>query len=235
MECVNRVYSYLTKSMYVKALSLENESKVINTLYVIVDNEFIQDVNNDIIKFCLGNNLFTLVEYKKDELVFVSNDFVNLKIVILNELSLDITSSILFNPDNLKVSDEQLSLRTLTISMNQAIIELGNYLTYTIGKDKVQAFNSLAKVNDHIVSYMFAYYLKRINKSLINELIYVLPKDVKLKFSNYLSILQIDKIVECSKMILWFVNDFITNLPIVIAPRINIDYYYDIKKKILDQ
>ena len=38
MECVNRVYSYLTKSMYVKALSLENESKVINTLYVIVDD-----------------------------------------------------------------------------------------------------------------------------------------------------------------------------------------------------
>ena len=31
MECVNRLYSYLTKVNNVKALSLENDSKILTT------------------------------------------------------------------------------------------------------------------------------------------------------------------------------------------------------------
>ena len=233
MECVNRLYSYLTKVNNVKALSLENDSKILNVLYIVADDIYINDITNEIIKFCLGNNIFNLVEYKNNELVFVSNDFVNVKVCYVKELSVDITNKIVFNPYNLSISNEQLSYNTLIYSMNSIIVELGNYLIYKKAKDNIQAFNSLVKVNDSVISYLFAYYLNRCNKGILVELNDAMPKDIKLKFNNYLTMLKIDRTNECAKMILWFVDYYITNLPIVIAPKINIDYYFEIKTNLL--
>ena len=82
---------------------------------------------------------------------------------------------------NLSISNEQLSYNTLTYSMNSIIVELGNYLIYKKAKDNIQAFNSLVKVNDSIISYLFAYYLKRCNKGILVELNDAMPKDIKLK------------------------------------------------------
>ena len=140
MECVNSPFGKIFPKKSVPAqvqfwFHVENDSKILNVLYIVADDIYINDITNEIIKFCLGNNIFNLVEYKNNELVFVSNDFVNVKVCYVKELSVDITNKIVFNPYNLSISNEQLSYSTLIYSMNSIIVELGKYLIYKKAKD----------------------------------------------------------------------------------------------------
>ncbi len=235
MECVNRLYSYLTKINYVKALSLENNSKSFSNLYVIVDDnsDVYEKIKLDIFNFVNENNLFNIINCNNNEMTFVSNDFISLKVFIVSKLTSDLTQYILYNPNDLKPLNETLADIAMIKSMNTVFYEFSNFINYSLNKDNIQAFNALVKVNDYVISYMFAYYLNKSNKGLLNELIKELPKNINLKFKNYISLLKYERTVECAKMILWFVDDFITNIPIVIATHINIDFYFEIKQKIL--
>lgn len=243
MECINRLYSYLTKSLYVKALSLDCNLNN-NHLYAVIqlfneDNKInlkVYDIVRDIKRFIEENSLFEFlkVSYKNKEVLInlFNNNFVCLTLHLVNEYSNDYMINNVYNPNKL-LSTCNYSYDILVESLNNIILEFSNFIILN-KKDKIQSFTTLLKINDEILSFMFAFYLKKCYKSEINELYSVLPKEIKKNYDNYLSILSVNRVNECAKMMIWFINDFINNIPIIIAPRINIDFYFEVKKKILN-
>ena len=48
-----------------------------------------------------------------------------------------------------------------------------------------------------------------------------------------ISTCKIESVMECAKMIVWFVDEYIVKLPINIAKEIEIDYYLYMKKQVI--
>lgn len=110
------------------------------------------------------------------------------------------------------------------------LVSFDEYLLYLQANDRILAFNSLMKADNAIIKFLFSLLLDlKVNGSL--EDIFNIIGDTKTaEFKNYHLLLNKNRIEEASKMMIWFVNDFIVNLPISVASRINLDFYINIKK-----
>ena len=141
----------------------------------------------------------------------------------------------IYNPKSLQGNDKEISLFLEDVqvkNINNMLINFDEFIDYYRVKDYVLSFCALNKANSNIISFLSIHYLGKET----NRLTYVYSKMTKKNFSDfeqYQRMLKVEKQQECSKMMIWFINDYMFNLPISIVSRINLDYFFDIKSNIV--
>ncbi len=233
MERVNRLLSFLTRNNLVSIMCLDKipYNKINYYSLRITLNTSEENLISKLEEF-LNNNIFDFYYHKDNMITLMCEDLLLVKI--------DITSSIyektvtnnqknIYNPNNIPYNTEK-NYDYAIDCVSEMLVSLDEYLLYLQAGDKILAFNSLMKADNAIIKFLFSLLLDlKVNGSL--EDIFNIIGDTKTaEFKNYHLLLNKNRIEEASKMMIWFINDFIVNLPISVASRINLDFYINIKK-----
>lgn len=233
MERVNRLLSFLTRNNLVSIMCLDKipYNKINYYSLRIALNTSEENLISKLEEF-LNNNIFDFYYHKDNIITLMCEDLLLVKI--------DITSSIyektvtdnqknIYNPNNIPYDTEK-NYDYAIDCVSEMLVSFDEYLLYLQANDRILAFNSLMKADNAIIKFLFSLLLDlKVNGSL--EDIFNIIGDTKTaEFKNYHLLLNKNKIEEASKMMIWFVNDFIVNLPISVASRINLDFYINIKK-----
>lgn len=197
----------------VKELSSVLSSEIKKNYYISYEE------NNNLYYHCVSEENFSIYVYF-DNYIY---DYKN-KIVLYSNN---------FNEDLGKLTDSML----IDIINSKILILTNNLFNFSqnIGEnDNIRAFITINKVIDNFISLVATFYLKNPHAHDFTYLKDVLPaKDYEL-VTKIITMVKIDNMVECSKLIIWYLDEFFGSLPINIACNISIDYYIYVKKIILN-
>ena len=226
-------------------LERKNKSDYEDThLYLILDDKNLtfRDLSNnlDIIKELESN---TNIYYKK-----IYNWDRSLHIITIDKLSFHIHLvkhiynfehlNILYNPNNLEVKEDSNNNTNLIFSIKDFINDLNYcYREITIN-DNYLGLYYLNKVYNDLIYFLCNFYLdynvskddihvnfdialKKMDKSKVNKL------------NQIIKLMNIDTINDSVKLIIWFFDEYVINLPIMVMQAIDIDLYIFIKEIIL--
>lgn len=231
MEQLNRLFSYLTKNNLVSLLSIDEHNKGYGFLYAkIILNVSYNDFINKLTEY-IDNSQYEYYYVNKDEIIIIDEFLITLKISIVNEIVTSDYKNIIYNVNDIKPID---NLNYIANMINNSFICLNYYIHYYKANDYITAFNYLSETDNYIIKYLFSTLLEQNYIGKLKDLFDVMTLDKKQEFLNYHKLLEINKMVECSKMMIWFLNDYIISLPITIAKVINLDFYLSLKKEILN-
>lgn len=194
------------------------------------------------IKSYLEDETFLSYCTKKEDLSvlhFVSED--GLSLYIHNDKKIFNYSEmiVLYNPEKIELSslsftlDNEETIKKMVSSILSLTDELHNVYQFVKERDLILALNSLSKANNHLFSFLSDYYLFNPNNHSSNDLLRIMPEEESIKYKKIISVLKIECIQECAKLLIWFVDEHIGNLPITIAKDVDIDYYLYVKRLVL--
>lgn len=235
MERVNRLISFLTRNNLVNIMCLDKipyEEIDYYSLRVTLNTQ-IDDLIKKLEEF-LNNGVFDFYYYKDNIITFMCEDLLIVRIDILTSIYEKIAianKKNVYNPRNTSY-DKEKNYNSVIDCINEMLISFDEYMLYLQTKENILAFNSLMKADNAIIKLLFALLLDlRINGSL-EDIYNIIGEEKTTEFKNYHLILNSNRMIEASKMMIWFINDFIVNIPISVASQINLDFYINIKKNI---
>lgn len=179
--------------------------------------------------------------YKIDDniLHYVSEDNLSLYVHADNLIYRFKKKVYLYDPYNVKDDETKLSLdnneviNEMVRNINCFIDELHNIYQFEIGLENELSFLSLTKSIDFLYKFLGAYYLANPMNHSINDIYEVMEPGKCKELKKILAILSTHNLKECSKMLIWFIDEYISGLPISITQRIDVDYYMYVKKLII--
>lgn len=231
MEKFNRFLSYLTKNDLVKMISVDNNSDYFNLYYISVVLKTSLDVFLDSIDEFIVKNDFTFLTFKDNIVYLISDDMSLIEIrIVLNITNDEAKTNNIYNPLNIEYSKSNYDY--LVEAVNNMIINLDKYIAYLKKNELITSYNYLVSADNEIIKFLSKLFLNKDYIVKMDDLFAHMTKEKITEFKNYHNLLNITKMLECSKMMMWFINDYLVTLPISIASLINIDVYINLKKQI---
>ena len=118
--------------------------------------------------------------------------------------------------------------------MNEITYNLDRFCNFYKLDDKLMALRYLNIVNEKVLAFFKAMYEpQRVYRSY-KELLDSIPRDLKSSYMKVVSKLSINSLIECAKMFIVLMDDFINNMSINIAFVVDIDYYMFVKRNIFN-
>ena len=235
MERVNRLLSFLTKNNLVSILSFEEKAYSLKVFFIrLVLNVSYEEFREKLEEY-LSNSTFEFFDFKNTKITLISDDLSILELNICDYLSLENVKgneANIYNPYNIEYVSSDY--KNIVQNINNMLESFGRFFVYLHDDEFVTAFNYLVEADNEILKFLNSNLL---NQDYIGKLDYLFNKMSNEKiqeFKNYHALLIPSKMIEASKMMIWFINDYIVSLPISIASLINIDFFINIKKHILE-
>ena len=235
MERINRLLSFLTKYNLVSILSFEEKTYNLKVFFVrLVPNVSFSELSEKLEEFLL-NSSFEFSNFTDKQITLIADDLSILELHICDSITIENArgnEANIYNPQ--KIEYVPNNYENIVCTINKMLMSFARYFVYLQDKELITAFNYLVEADNEIIKFLSSSLL---NQDYIGKLEYLFDKMSTEKiqeFKNYHALLSISKIVESSKMMVWFINDYIISLPISIASLINLDFYINIKKQILD-
>lgn len=231
MERINRLMSYLSKNELIDCASIEEFRKPFIEMHLVLKCD-IKHLLSALDKF-ISQNIFFTYTYSNDVVTLLTNDFLMVKMYIDKSIDEKYVNSDVFNPHNLKYSKNTEHVFIVKM-IDEMLLAFSEYIVYIKNSDLICAYNSLNKANDKILNVVNALVTKKISLSSTTELIQNLPKDKSFALKSYMELLTVKRTVECSKMMIYFINDYLKNMPINIISDINLEYFRAVMKEVLN-
>ena len=212
-------------------------------LYLIFNDSNItfRDLSNDLDIINLLNNK-TSVIYKKfynwdKSIHIITSDKISIRIHITNYIYNYEDLKILFNPYNISVKDEVNNSLQMTLAIKEFIIDLNSCLREE-SENKFIGLLYLNKLYNDLVYFLCNFYLdysvyKEDIHANFNYVLKKMDKGKVHKFNQIIKLLNMESSKDCLRLIVWFFDEFIINLPISVMQSIDIDLYTFIKELIL--
>lgn len=235
MERVNRLLSFLSKNSLVSILSFEEKAYSLKVFFVrLVLNVSYEEFREKLEEY-LSNSTFEFFDFKNDKVTLIAEDLSILELYICESIAIENVignEANIYNPHHIEyVSNDY---KSIVQSVNNMLESFDRFFVYLHDGEHITAFNYLVEADNEIIKFLNSNLL---NQDYIGKLDYLFNKMSTEKiqeFKNYHALLIPSKMVEASKMMIWFINDYIISLPISIASLINIDFFINIKKQILE-
>lgn len=232
------VNDHLIKLAYIeKPLSEKNDN--IN-LHIIFNNDIEKGLYLEYIKTYLENNSFLSYSSIHDNVLhFVSEDGLTLYLHADNCVYHYEKKVIVYNPLNISEDDpfyslkEDIIIKDIVKAIYGLTYELHNTYQYCLENEYNLGLFSLNKANNYLFQFLSDYYLHNPKNHSYNYL-FTKMENIKVEMlKKIISTCKIESVMECAKMIVWFVDEYIVKLPINIAKEIEIDYYLYMKKQVI--
>ena len=146
------------------------------------------------------------------------------KVVVYNPLKLEEDNQFLLKEDDV-IGDMVKAIYGLTY-------ELQNTYQFCLESEVVLGLFCLNKANNFLFQFLSDYYLFNPKNHSYNYLLTKMELDKAEQFKQILAVAKYDSVMECAKMIVWFIDDYISRMPINVAKNIEIDYYLYMKRQI---
>lgn len=239
MEQINRLISFYKKNNLIKCSCFDRLSFIKSFVYrmdvVLNEDETNIDSFYDLTEeFCLKNSIFSFIRKLDKQILLVDDSLVTVSINIVDYLNKDfVYKDNTYNPKNLKVIsyDDKNSLLMADILSNM-FIKMNEFIIHYKEEDFILAFSDLSIIDSYIINFLFLFHLNKPNGTLI-ELYQEMGKKKSVEFRNYHSVFCLNTLIESAKMIVWFINDYLIEIPVGIMSLINIDFYYNLKRNIV--
>lgn len=245
IEKFNRLISFISTKIccdciYVEKTNFENinyyllhvVTKTDKQLFIELINDF-NDMTESFEKTYFENDVFYLLS-GNDLMIKLFYDY-NLEDKLMVNLDYKEKYDIVYLDSNLEKNESIINEayeNKIVLTINKMLLNLNEYVLFYKAKDYVLSFNSLNKVNDDIIRFLSLHYMKEDFCKLTNVYSKMTKKEFK-DFETYQKMLKFDRINETGKLMIWFISEYVKNLPISIISKINIDYFFRLKKEIL--
>lgn len=167
------------------------------------------------------------IKFEDNSACFVLFDFDNFEV--------NTHSMILYDPYK-KIVSRKKDVLTDEVGyiMNEITYNLDRFCNFYKLDDKLMALRYLNIVNEKVLAFFKAMYEpQRVYRSY-KELLNSIPSDLKNNYMKVVSKLSINSLIECAKMFIVLMDDFINNMSINIAFVVDIDYYMFVKRNIFN-
>ena len=242
MRVLNLIINKFITDKVLKAAYLE---KPLNEKYEDIHLHliFIQEINkNDIfkiIKTLLDDATFVTYYVIKNNIYHaVSEDNLSIYFHIDNKNYPYKNKTYLFDPFDIE-SDPSMNIDNYAVmnqmihEVHECINELHNTYKFYEAKEEKLAFLSLSKSLEYLFNFLSCYYIRSIENHSFNDVLQEMEKKKKDELEKIVKAISISSVMECAKMFIWFIDEYINGLPINITKEIDIDYYMFVKKLVL--
>lgn len=101
-------------------------------------------------------------------------------------------------------------------------------------KNKYVAFKYLTDAYGNLLGFLGNFYLNYSPDLAFlhfdfNDVLELMDERLKTNFKRIMDLMKVNNVCECTKLMLWFIDEYIGNLTISVVSRINIDYYDFVK------
>ena len=242
MRLLNIIVNKFITDNVLKAAYLE---KALNEKYEDIHLHLIfkQEINKDdifkIIKSLLDDATFLTYYVTKVEVFHaVSEDNLSIYFHVDNKNYRYKNKVYLYDPSNIE-NDESYNLdnkaviHLMTFHIHEFINELHNTFELHTAEEDTLALVSLNKSIEFLFHFLSCYYLVSPKNHSFNDVLKVMEKTKSDEIEKIIRVISIFNVIECAKMLIWFIDYYINGLPITITKEIDIDYYLYVKKLIL--
>ncbi len=233
---LNRIISFLNVKCLVDAIYLDNNYQNINiqVLYVFVKNqETMEETKQKLITQINAIMLFDFLHYEGNNLYLIDSCKQIIKIVFSTSINISLDALEVVNDNHELSNDDNTISKSFAVCLNNMFIMMHEFYLYYQGSDYVKSFLKVCSINELLIKFLCINYLKNEN-GLLTSLYQKMEKEKLKELENIEKIISFENSLECIKLIIWFLNDYIANISISILSLINIDLYYEIKNKIVE-
>ena len=129
--------------------------------------------------------------------------------------------------ENSKVMNLVSSFESFTIHLNFVYREIMN-------NNKYVAFKYLGDAYGDLLGFLGNYYLNYspdvdVIHYDFSDVLKLMDKRLQTNFKRIMDLYKVDNVKECSKLMIWFIDEYIGHLTINVVSKINIDYYDFVK------
>ena len=189
----------------------------------------------------LFSDMFELTYYKSIESYYdfhnyylkFSSDIRVFLLVDIDNYNMVKNSIILYNPHNLlTANDYMISSKIVGETFNHISYLLDLFSTAYKIKDLVKSMRILNDVNKYILRFFNYQYLPEKVYHNYRECLNLLPEGIKNDCIKIIKKIKIDSLLECSKMIIVLLDEYVSKISIDVAFYINMDFYLSVKRSI---
>lgn len=241
MQILNDLLNKLVNENLIKIAYIEKpltERKDNINLHLIF-NQVDQNIKYlEMIKNFLESKSFLSYSSITDNILhFISEDGLSLYLHADNRIFDYPHRVIVYNPEKIDEDTRYLLQEEDVINdMVKAIYgltyELHNTYQYCLENEEILGLFCLNKANDYLIQFLSDYYLSNPKNHSYNYLLTKMAKDKAEQLTKILEVAKSDNVIECAKMVVWFIDDYISRIPINVAKKIEIDYYLYMKRQI---
>ena len=144
----------------------------------------------------------------------------------------------LYNPSEID-NDENLNLdnpsviKLMTLHIHEFINEIHNTYNFFFADEKTLALVSLNKSVEYLFKFLSCYYLVSPYNHSFNDVLDAMEKEKRSELEKIIRVISLFNVLECAKMLIWFIDYYINGLPITITKEVDIDFYLYVKKLII--
>lgn len=196
----------------------EKKDEFLNSIKNIVDNlpglVFSKTIENGIyIK--LDNNVSTFAVYEFGNYEVLSH------------------SMVLYDPHKkLKAGKQNISYEEIGSIINDISYYLDRFYNTYLIDDKIGSLNFLNLINEMVLKFLAVNYEPTKVFRNYRQVFAELPRDLKPRYNKILAKMRVDSLLECAKMFIILMDEYINNISINIAFVVDIDYYMFVKNLI---
>ena len=212
-------------------------------LYLVLNDKNItfRDLNNelDIINLLdKKTNIYFKKLYNWDKsLHIITIEKISIHIHLVDRIYNFEDVNIIFNND-LEIKEDSNNIFQMTIAIKDFISDLNYCYRMNICNNKYLGLLYINKLYNDLIHFLSNFYLdyyvyKEDIHLNFDNVLKKMPKDKKNKFNEIIKKMNIDTTIDALKLIIWFFDEFIINLPIMVMQAIDIDLYNFIKEIIL--
>lgn len=243
MQILNNLLNKLVNEDLVKLAYIEKpltEKRDNINLHIIFNDQNKHEEYLKDIKDYLENNSFLSYSSIQDNILhFVSEDGLSLYLHADNCVYHYEKKVTVYNPLKISGDDVQYTLKENNVikdmvkSIYGLTYELHNTYQYCLENENALGLFSLNKANHYLFQFLSDYYLFNPKNHSYNYLFNKMEKPKVEQLKKIISLCKIDSVMECAKMIVWFIDEYIVKMPINVAKEIEIDYYLYMKRQII--
>lgn len=235
-EKINRLISFVKVKCSVDAIYLENNyqnANIIN-LYIVTEENNLSYTKNKIIEYTNQTLLFDFTYEENMITYFIDGGSLLLMVRLSTIFDFNYNDyEMIFDNRKINRNDKIIFANKYANTLNKMFINIQEFYLYYNAKDYVKAFCLLGLVNDLLIRFLCLHYNYDENVKL-QSIYQKMTKEKFTEFENLQRLFSLDNSIECMKIIFWFLNDYLINIPISILSNVNIDLYYELKSKIIE-
>lgn len=246
MQILNDLLNMLVNENLIKIAYIEkplsSRSDNIN-LHIIFndanDKDFKTTDSLEMIKSFLETKSFLSYSSITDNILhFISEDGLSLYLHADKVIYPYDTKVIVYNPLNIDENNEQYNISKNDVkddmvkALYSLIYQLHNALKHCLENENVLGMFCLNRASDYLFVFLSDYYLGNPKNHSYNYLLTKMEKNKADFLKEIITKTKIESVIDCAKLMIWFIDDYIANLPINVAKEIAIDYYLYVKKQI---
>lgn len=244
MQILNDLLNMLVNEELIKLAYIEKpltDKKDNINLHLIFNQSAKDDQYLEMIKNYLETKSFLSYSSITDNILhFISEDGLSLYLHADKFIYRYDQKVVVYNPLNLDDFDleyrlcEEDVVKDMVDAIYGLTYELHNTYQFYLENEKSLGLISLCQANNYLFRFLSDYYLFNPKNHSYNYLLSKMEADKSEFLKKIISMVKVDSVMEAAKLIVWFIDDYITKLPINVAKEIEIDYYLYMKK-LVDQ